>query len=681
MEKYKKDCNDDGYITCEDYAAIHRRGPRACSNKDLLKDHYWNKFLACRANQKPLKDVNMVKVGEAFDEASKQGFLASRESPNPSTLSPTQTPTADQASSVLSHEFQSSLQSTNSPSTTTSVESDSHNFGGNNIKYEYSQTPTHDLTLIVQEDNVSRASTNKPNLQPFNQHQHHAQQQRHNNYHHLQPPQNEQLGTNKHKVTNLNADRLSESSQEYRPQPSTMSNFHETTYSRKPSIDYDVIPIVLNPKPASSGSGNGLLTTLATTTMTPMHPMLEHSQPSATTDSLTSSSALVETLPIMTRHHPAESFNHGAENANPANLHEAQQPQQAVKDNSQLVANFPLYDQTIPVASPGEEIDYSMPDFALSPQGQGGDRVNSFDKVVIGIVGSPDFTKSYPPVPDLVQGKQPDQVHSSGEISNQQPTKSKQNMNTNHSRSPSQSSKIAPHHHQQQQQQQQSAESVQKSTSSIKTSNQTSSSSLSQSNNQVYHPRSTLNHQHTETNESDNQPILGPVLGSESMNMSILFEKGLNESSRIASECLECICDASSNCDTTVQCISKQREKNRCGLYMISWNQYQESDISLTSLVTVPAGVSEDSADEKMYYECTTDRVCAEKLINLYIEKHQKDCNNDGRIDCYDVAAIHRVGPENCNSGKFLGSQYWKDFNICYASDRSTTTTQSQAVP
>lgn len=116
---------------------------------------------------------------------------------------------------------------------------------------------------------------------------------------------------------------------------------------------------------------------------------------------------------------------------------------------------------------------------------------------------------------------------------------------------------------------------------------------------------------------------------------------------------------------------------------MISWNQYKESDISLTTLFNSPnLGSSSsqqqpDDYEEKFYYECSTDKNCAEKLIHLYMEKHQKDCNNDGKIDCYDIAAIHRVGPELCNTGKFLTSQYWKDFNICYATDRLTTTTST----
>ncbi|KAG9510649.1 hypothetical protein GZH46_00806, partial [Fragariocoptes setiger] len=111
---------------------------------------------------------------------------------------------------------------------------------------------------------------------------------------------------------------------------------------------------------------------------------------------------------------------------------------------------------------------------------------------------------------------------------------------------------------------------------------------------------------------------------------------------RLTSECLECICEASSNCDPSVQCISKQRDKNRCGLYMISWDQYKDSDMSPSSGIggnDPLAGLGLDLLDERLYYDCTTNRECAERLMQVYIAKHLKDCNEDGKINCYDVAA------------------------------------------
>ena len=283
-------------------------------------------------------------------------------------------------------------------------------------------------------------------------------------------------------------------------------------------------------------------------------------------------------------------------------------------------------------AASGNEEPIDFPDFPLTAPGNGVDRSN-FDKVVNGIVTSPDFSKHHPPLPDLpMQGKQ-------------------------------QSVSAATAH----------SDENGKVTSANRIKNQPAAAA---SQNKASVPKQTANLPPPATAPaapaSSEQDSL--FSGADSVNLTSLFEKGLNESSRIAADCLECICDASSNCDTTVQCISKQREKNRCGLYMISWNQFQESDVSLINPAAATGSGGGEDDDEKFYHECATDRNCAEKLMHLYIEKYQKDCNNDGRFDCYDIAAIHRVGPDNCNSGKFLSSQYWKDFKICYATERTTTT-------
>lgn len=332
---------------------------------------------------------------------------------------------------------------------------------------------------------------------------------------------------------------------------------------------------------------------------------------------------------------------------------------------------------------------------AISP-----DRTTSFDKTVIDIVSNKDFSNSYPPVPDLngLADKQTepnlpmDEFNTANKLSPPQPpppqpTTTKLTSGNSNSKGKPVASETPPRtsttaNNKNGQPVVQAPSVVQITPTNVATSPVNTKSTVGQQT-QYQHQSTTKASSGQEVSIQNDNLSPSNIFGNTNdapMNLTSLFDKALNESSRIASECLECICDASSNCDTSVQCISKQREKNRCGLYMISWNQFQESDISLTALVLGPNGspAGEEASDEKMYYECTTDRICAEKLIHLYIEKHQRDCNNDGKIDCYDIAAIHRVGPENCNSGKFLGSQYWKDFNICYTTDRLTTTVQPQ---
>lgn len=654
MEKYKKDCNGDGYITCEDYAAIHRRGPRACSNKDLLKDHYWNKFLSCRASQSPGKDVNLVKVNE--DEPSpSQNNLASRGGDTNSNLNSNTLP----------------LITTGHQSTTIS--------NSNENKFELPQTPSYELRP-TNEKEEKRYSINKPSDHNHNHHHHNIYQPLHH-HHHNHATQAPIVVT----TTTSTLPAQATDQQVEVKDSSTKKPELESSHNRAPSIssgtssEYEDVPIILVKQPSppfrSTSVPPTIVTTLATTspTSTIIVPIS-----SSSSNSNSNSNMNKQQLPDSGLH--INSHDQDDPNRQPA------LQQQVPSIVLQPIPNFSPLDQTVAQPVAGEVIDFTAPDFPFSPHGSGADRPSSFDNAVLNIVGSPDFSKSYPPIPDInIQdpGKMETPPQTTDDLSNHLASKSQQKVNTNHSRSPNQAhNKPAP-----------------PSISSYHTSDSQSQKNLpsndgdsrkasADSSNQNYNQRSAisqqhqhLHHQETKIPENNsNQAALTPLLGPESLNISSLFVKGLNESSKIASECLECICDASSNCDTTVQCISKQREKNRCGPYMISWNQYQESDISLTSLVSIPPGVSEETMDEKMYYECTTDRICAEKLIHLYIEKHQKDCNRDGKIDCYDIAAIHRVGPENCNSGKFLASQYWKDFNICYSTDGPTTTVQPQVL-
>lgn len=584
MEKYKKDCNGDGLITCEDYAAIHRRGPRACMNKDLQKDHYWNKFLSCRANQKPTHDVNLVKVGGDSGEESANRI---------ESVAPITTTTTTSSTSLVTKEQD---YSTNKPQNLVKLPS-----GLSSNRFDYSQDSTYELTSIGSSAKVDEAAPPRA-IMPV----------------------------------------LSHTLPDYRPSVQLVP----------PKLPF----LVRQPSPVLHNSSGTSLSALA-----PPKPTINELLPKPM-----DMGPILQTTPGP----PSSSLNFHTESSQ-SNTHTTEVDFSASKESpASSTVEYP----SIPLV---DDIDYS-PDFpsaaGQNPIGSGMDKTTSFDKVVTGIVGSPDFSKSYPPVPEIVslQSKpvQTGLLDSAPDASaSNLVVKSQQKVTTNHSRSHGRPPSAHP------------------------TTSQPASAAVSgSSSNQAHSKTSDFQQRISPTGSAVNQlavppahdpinksPDQGPrtaISGPDAVNMSSLFDKGLNESSRISSECLECICDASSNCDTTVQCISKQREKNRCGLYMISWNQFQDSDIALTSLAPLSSGaISEETYDEKLYYDCTTDRVCAEKLIHLYIEKYQKDCNDDGKIDCYDIAAIHRVGPDQCNTGKFLSSQYWKDFNNCYTNDRLVTPT------
>lgn len=143
----------------------------------------------------------------------------------------------------------------------------------------------------------------------------------------------------------------------------------------------------------------------------------------------------------------------------------------------------------------------------------------------------------------------------------------------------------------------------------------------------------------------------------------------LNSTYRITNECFECICEASTSCNGKSRCQSSDVRHTRCGMFLISYDQWLETNLS-KELVTEEALARDAAADERAFYECVTNRDCAERLIAIYMQKNSKDCDKDGRVDCYDVAAIHQGGLKNCHSESLLESQFWNDFNACFGFGR-----------
>ncbi|RWS29845.1 Destabilase-like protein [Leptotrombidium deliense] len=115
-----------------------------------------------------------------------------------------------------------------------------------------------------------------------------------------------------------------------------------------------------------------------------------------------------------------------------------------------------------------------------------------------------------------------------------------------------------------------------------------------------------------------------------------------NRSNVVSTECMKCLCEASSFCNVNTHCI-----KGYCGPYLISQNYW------------IDAGkVGKD------FVRCSTNKTCAEELVQNYMRKYYKDCNNDGVVDCDDFAAIHKMGPD-CLTSSIYATDYWKHFEYC----------------
>lgn len=123
--------------------------------------------------------------------------------------------------------------------------------------------------------------------------------------------------------------------------------------------------------------------------------------------------------------------------------------------------------------------------------------------------------------------------------------------------------------------------------------------------------------------------------------------------------CLNCIRNVSSimNIDTSKRC-----ENYFCGPYQLSYTYWSE------------AGKPGNNQGARDYEKCARDKTCAEQTVRAYFKKYKRDCNGDGIIDCRDMAAMHKGGPQSCNSDWFYKSRYWLAFNktLCMTNPDST---------
>ncbi|GLV40790.1 uncharacterized protein CBL_13707 [Carabus blaptoides fortunei] len=64
------------------------------------------------------------------------------------------------------------------------------------------------------------------------------------------------------------------------------------------------------------------------------------------------------------------------------------------------------------------------------------------------------------------------------------------------------------------------------------------------------------------------------------------------------------------------------------------------------------------------YENCANEYECSSRAIQNYMFRYQRDCNNDGKIDCYDHASIHRLGSDAC--GGNIPQDYRFQIESCY---------------
>lgn len=125
----------------------------------------------------------------------------------------------------------------------------------------------------------------------------------------------------------------------------------------------------------------------------------------------------------------------------------------------------------------------------------------------------------------------------------------------------------------------------------------------------------------------------------------------------VPSDCLECLCQASSKCSKT-GC-----EGAYCGPFLLSWGYWADS------------GSPGNGAN---YPSCANNRTCAELAVHGYMNKWNKDCDNDGQITCNDFALIHKLGPHACGKTEAIkDTDYWRRYETCRGEENESSSNDS----
>ncbi|XP_063904459.1 lysozyme-like [Zophobas morio] len=118
-------------------------------------------------------------------------------------------------------------------------------------------------------------------------------------------------------------------------------------------------------------------------------------------------------------------------------------------------------------------------------------------------------------------------------------------------------------------------------------------------------------------------------------------------------QCLGCICEAISSCDTSDGCSG-----NVCGPFRITWAYWADAG--------KPTVNNESPEAASAYANCARDTYCSALAVQGYMNKFQQDCNGDGKIDCDDFVTIHKLGGYGCKGGVITGI-YQQRYQQCKA--------------
>ncbi|XP_055855277.1 uncharacterized protein LOC129918674 [Episyrphus balteatus] len=136
--------------------------------------------------------------------------------------------------------------------------------------------------------------------------------------------------------------------------------------------------------------------------------------------------------------------------------------------------------------------------------------------------------------------------------------------------------------------------------------------------------------------------------------------------------CLGCICEAASGCD-----LSKTCDLEHCGLFRMDYLYWADGGMRTSN--------GEFAHSPTAYENCAYDPSCATESVQNYIQTFLNDCNQDGKIDCYDYASIHKLGRYGCPG--IISGTYARTLKLCldaygvYSTENYTSIQNSTETP
>ncbi|CAL4130424.1 unnamed protein product [Meganyctiphanes norvegica] len=137
---------------------------------------------------------------------------------------------------------------------------------------------------------------------------------------------------------------------------------------------------------------------------------------------------------------------------------------------------------------------------------------------------------------------------------------------------------------------------------------------------------------------------------------------GQNQS-QVSPNCMGCICEASSNCNSTMGCSTPYPGGYFCGPFLISLAYWTDAG--------KPVLQHDDPEKKGAFENCVTDLYCAADTLRRYMKKfssnqNRADCNNDGKVDCVDFAYMHLLGGYGCKDPSIVTTDYFTKFQTCW---------------